>query len=176
MVKQSLQQKSSQESSPASLTDYMTATSVSTRDSASDDNSQCKPSSIESVSMKTESDSSSTEASHLSSAEKTEAAEALLEAKVKGECLADVTTPLTIETKFSGTSSSGPSSESTDTASEVGSGFSSPGSSQNSPHLLPDGMDGFWWILEWGGGGGVELLSWCVCFFSFCGVFGNIFF
>ncbi|KAK7503383.1 hypothetical protein BaRGS_00005304 [Batillaria attramentaria] len=51
----------------------------------------------------------------------------------------DITKPLTIETKFSG-SSSGPSSESTDTASEVGSGFSSPGSMtagscQSSPHL-----------------------------------------
>lgn len=47
---------------------------------------------------------------------------------------ADVTKPLTIETKFIGPTLSGPSSESTDTASEVGS-FSSPGSSQNSPHL-----------------------------------------
>ena len=50
----------------------------------------------------------------------------------------DVTKPLTIETKFS--TSPGPSSESTDTASEVGSAFSSPGSAfdtsaQNSPNL-----------------------------------------
>lgn len=50
--------------------------------------------------------------------------------------LTDVTKPLTIETKFSG--SSGPSSENTDTASEVGSCFSSPNSypsCQNSPNL-----------------------------------------
>ncbi|ESO94413.1 hypothetical protein LOTGIDRAFT_175432 [Lottia gigantea] len=40
--------------------------------------------------------------------------------------LTDVTKPLTIETKFS--CLSGPGSESTDTASEAGSGFSSPGS------------------------------------------------
>lgn len=51
----------------------------------------------------------------------------------------DVTKPLTIETKF--TASPGPSSESTDTASEVGSCFSSPSSStlgtsaQNSPNV-----------------------------------------
>ncbi|XP_060562415.1 ubiquitin carboxyl-terminal hydrolase BAP1-like isoform X2 [Ruditapes philippinarum] len=51
----------------------------------------------------------------------------------------DVTKPLTIETKFS--ASPGPSSESTDTASEVGSCFSSPSSStmstsaQNSPNV-----------------------------------------
>ena len=48
----------------------------------------------------------------------------------------DVTQPLTIETKYSGMSS-GPDSESTDTASEVGSCFSSPNSGpsscQNSP-------------------------------------------
>ncbi|KAL4226475.1 Ubiquitin carboxyl-terminal hydrolase bap1 [Mactra antiquata] len=55
----------------------------------------------------------------------------------------DVTKPLTIETKFS--VSPGPSSESTDTASEVGSCFSSPSSStlgtsaQNSPNINPDG-------------------------------------
>lgn len=60
----------------------------------------------------------------------------------------DVTQPLTIETKFS--TSPGPSSETTDTASEVGSCFSSPSSStvstsaQNSPNLStgdknPDG-------------------------------------
>ncbi|KAH3816861.1 hypothetical protein DPMN_118384, partial [Dreissena polymorpha] len=54
----------------------------------------------------------------------------------------DVTKPLMIETKFSG--SPGPSSASTDTASEVGSCFSSPSSSiagtsaQNSPNV-PDG-------------------------------------
>ncbi|XP_053377291.1 ubiquitin carboxyl-terminal hydrolase BAP1-like isoform X2 [Mercenaria mercenaria] len=52
----------------------------------------------------------------------------------------DVTKPLTIETKFA--SSPGPSSESTDTASEVGSCFSSPSSStmstsaQNSPNVV----------------------------------------
>ncbi|XP_033730696.1 ubiquitin carboxyl-terminal hydrolase BAP1-like [Pecten maximus] len=49
----------------------------------------------------------------------------------------DVTTPLTIETQLSG-SSPGPSSESTDTASEAGSCFSSPNStlsSCNSPRL-----------------------------------------
>ncbi|XP_071082119.1 ubiquitin carboxyl-terminal hydrolase BAP1-like [Haliotis cracherodii] len=56
--------------------------------------------------------------------------------------LTDVTKPLTIETKFGG--SSGPSSESTDTASEVGSVFSSPGSftipsCQSSPQFLGDG-------------------------------------
>lgn len=51
----------------------------------------------------------------------------------------DVTKPLTIETKFA--ASPGPSSESTDTASEVGSCFSSPSSStmstsaQNSPNV-----------------------------------------
>lgn len=51
----------------------------------------------------------------------------------------DITKPLTIETKF--TASPGPSSESTDTASEVGSCFSSPSSStlgtsaQNSPNV-----------------------------------------
>ncbi|KAL3851977.1 hypothetical protein ACJMK2_015667 [Sinanodonta woodiana] len=54
--------------------------------------------------------------------------------------LTDVTKPLTIETKFVG--SSGPSSESTDTASEVGSCFSSPSSTmgtscQNSPNTAP---------------------------------------
>lgn len=57
----------------------------------------------------------------------------------KQSSMSDITKPLTIETKFSGTSS-GPSSESTDTASEVGSGFSSPNSTftascQNSPQL-----------------------------------------
>ena len=57
--------------------------------------------------------------------------------------LTDVTKPLTIETKFGG--SSGPSSESTDTASEVGSVFSSPGSlhtpspCQGSPQLAAEG-------------------------------------
>ncbi|KAK3605838.1 hypothetical protein CHS0354_002476 [Potamilus streckersoni] len=54
--------------------------------------------------------------------------------------LTDVTKPLTIETKFVG--SSGPGSESTDTASEVGSCFSSPSSTmgtscQNSPNTAP---------------------------------------
>ncbi|XP_041348594.1 ubiquitin carboxyl-terminal hydrolase BAP1-like isoform X2 [Gigantopelta aegis] len=60
--------------------------------------------------------------------------------------LTDVTKPLTIETKFGGSASSGPSSESTDTASEVGSVFSSPGGSfhtpsscQSSPQLSADG-------------------------------------
>ncbi|XP_050414072.1 ubiquitin carboxyl-terminal hydrolase calypso isoform X2 [Patella vulgata] len=53
--------------------------------------------------------------------------------------LTDVTKPLTIETKFA--CGSGPSSESTDTASEAGSGFSSPGSfhipsCQSSPQFL----------------------------------------
>lgn len=53
--------------------------------------------------------------------------------------ISDVTKPLTIETKF--IASPGPSSESTDTASEVGSCFSSPSSStlgtsaQNSPNV-----------------------------------------
>ncbi|XP_025106985.1 ubiquitin carboxyl-terminal hydrolase BAP1-like isoform X1 [Pomacea canaliculata] len=55
----------------------------------------------------------------------------------------DVTKPLTIETKFTNAALSGPSSESTDTASEVGSGFSSPGSitagsCQSSPHLTAE--------------------------------------
>lgn len=54
----------------------------------------------------------------------------------------DVTKPLTIETKFSSVSP-GPSSDSTDTASEVGSGFSSPSSTlensaQNSPNVSND--------------------------------------
>ncbi|KAK3103085.1 hypothetical protein FSP39_016344 [Pinctada imbricata] len=48
----------------------------------------------------------------------------------------DVTQPLTIETKYSGISS-GPSSESTDTASEVGSCFSSPNSGSNSCQNSP---------------------------------------
>lgn len=53
----------------------------------------------------------------------------------------DVTKPLTIQTKFTPNLSPGPSSESTDTASEVGSCFSSPNSStlgtsaQNSPNV-----------------------------------------
>lgn len=65
--------------------------------------------------------------------------------KVKEECMpSDLTKPLTIETKFGGASSSGPSSESTDTASEMGSGFSSPGSvnassCQSSPHFHGEG-------------------------------------
>uniref|UniRef100_A0A0B7A293 Ubiquitin carboxyl-terminal hydrolase n=1 Tax=Arion vulgaris TaxID=1028688 RepID=A0A0B7A293_9EUPU len=46
---------------------------------------------------------------------------------VYGSSLADVTKPLSIETKFN-TSPCAASSESTDTASEIGSGFSSPGS------------------------------------------------
>lgn len=46
---------------------------------------------------------------------------------VGGNALADVTKPLSIETKFN-TSPCAASSESTDTASEIGSGFSSPGS------------------------------------------------
>lgn len=53
--------------------------------------------------------------------------------------LTDITKPLTIETKFGGSGSSGPNSESTDTASETGSCFSSPSSTftscQNSPQL-----------------------------------------
>ena len=53
----------------------------------------------------------------------------------------DVTKPLKIETRFGG--SSGPSSESTDTASESGSGFNSPNSmhvtlAQNSPPMLQE--------------------------------------
>lgn len=53
----------------------------------------------------------------------------------------DVTKPLKIETRFGG--SSGPSSESTDTASESGSGFNSPNSmhvtsTQNSPQMLQE--------------------------------------
>lgn len=56
--------------------------------------------------------------------------------------LTDITKPLTIETKFSGSGSSGPNSESTDTASETGSCFSSPSSTftscQNSPQLSSD--------------------------------------
>ena len=58
---------------------------------------------------------------------------------VKVEGSTDITKPLTINTKF--ISSPGPSSESTDTASEVGSCFSSPSSStlgnsaQNSPNV-----------------------------------------
>ena len=132
---QSLQQQSSQESSPASIPECMTA---SAKDYRNEDKNHCK-SSIDTVSLKTESDSSSTEASQLSSFDKSDSAEVLAEDKIKQECAPDVTTPLTIETKFSGTSSSGPSSESTDTASEVGSGFSSPGSSQSSPHLQGEG-------------------------------------
>ncbi|XP_021370344.1 ubiquitin carboxyl-terminal hydrolase BAP1-like isoform X2 [Mizuhopecten yessoensis] len=56
----------------------------------------------------------------------------------------DVTTPLTIETQLSG-SSPGPSSESTDTASEAGSCFSSPNStlsSCNSPRLAGETSPG----------------------------------
>lgn len=59
----------------------------------------------------------------------------------------DVTKPLTIETKFPPSIYSGPSSESTDTASEVGSGFSSPNSTftascQNSPQLTDKNSEG----------------------------------
>ena len=111
---------------------------ASAKDFRNEDRNHCK-SSIDTLSLKTESDSSSTEASQLSTIDKSDGAEVLPEDKIKRECTPDVTTPLTIETKFSGTSSSGPSSESTDTASEVGSGFSSPGSSQSSPHLQGEG-------------------------------------
>ena len=111
---------------------------ASAKDFKNEDRNHCK-SSIDTLSLKTESDSSSTEASQLSTIDKSDGAEVLPEDKIKRECTPDVTTPLTIETKFSGTSSSGPSSESTDTASEVGSGFSSPGSSQSSPHLQGEG-------------------------------------
>lgn len=57
----------------------------------------------------------------------------------EGASSSDLTKPLTIETKFpESATSSGPGSESTDTASEVGSCFSSPNSGfnscQNSPH------------------------------------------
>ena len=111
---------------------------ASAKDFKNEDRNHCK-SSIDTLSLKTESDSSSTEASQLSTIDKSDGAEVSPEDKIKRECTPDVTTPLTIETKFSGTSSSGPSSESTDTASEVGSGFSSPGSSQSSPHLQGEG-------------------------------------
>ncbi|KAL8611305.1 hypothetical protein ACOMHN_013736 [Nucella lapillus] len=138
-MQQSLQQKSSLESSPASLPDCLTSSSsVSVRDHKGDD--LCS-SSLDSVSMKTDSDC--TEASQLSSLEPAETAEMLLQVeKEKMDMLKDVTTPLTIETKFVGPPSSGPSSETTDTASEIGSGFSSPGSSQNSPHLIGEGEEG----------------------------------
>lgn len=58
---------------------------------------------------------------------------------VSGPLRADITKPLSIETKFS-TSPCAASNESTDTASEIGSGFSSPGSlntssSQSSPQF-----------------------------------------
>ncbi|GFO23217.1 ubiquitin carboxyl-terminal hydrolase [Plakobranchus ocellatus] len=64
---------------------------------------------------------------------------------VSGTLRADITKPLSIETKFS-TSPCAASNESTDTASEIGSGFSSPGSlntssSQSSPQFS-DGNTG----------------------------------
>ncbi|RUS76452.1 hypothetical protein EGW08_015793 [Elysia chlorotica] len=64
---------------------------------------------------------------------------------VSGSLRADITKPLSIETKFS-TSPCAASNESTDTASEIGSGFSSPGSlntssSQSSPQFS-DGNTG----------------------------------
>ncbi|KAK7102465.1 hypothetical protein V1264_020680 [Littorina saxatilis] len=137
-MQQSLQQQSSQESSPASIPECMVL-SAKGKDSKSDDKS-LSASSVDTLSLKTESDSSSTEASQVSSLDKAEVGDtALVVEKIKREFIPDVTTPLTIETKFIGTSSSGPSSESTDTASEVGSGFSSPGSSQSSPHLQGEG-------------------------------------
>nr|XP_022302279.1 ubiquitin carboxyl-terminal hydrolase BAP1-like isoform X2 [Crassostrea virginica] len=64
----------------------------------------------------------------------------------EGATSSDLTKPLTIETKFPESSTpSGPSSESTDTASEVGSCFSSPNSGFNSCQNSPqtdNGTDG----------------------------------
>ncbi|XP_062583845.1 ubiquitin carboxyl-terminal hydrolase BAP1-like [Saccostrea cucullata] len=64
----------------------------------------------------------------------------------EGASTSDLTKPLTIETKFpESTTSSGPGSESTDTASEVGSCFSSPNSGFNSCQNSPqtdNGTDG----------------------------------
>ncbi|XP_012935345.2 ubiquitin carboxyl-terminal hydrolase calypso [Aplysia californica] len=62
------------------------------------------------------------------------------------EVKSDVTKPLSIETKFNNSSPCAASSESTDTASEIGSGFSSPGSlntssCQSSPQFS-DGTSG----------------------------------
>lgn len=99
-----------------------------------DNNSECKV---------TAEDSKTKEKSN----EKSESVEkSKIQIMEEGASSSDLTKPLTIETKFpESATSSGPGSESTDTASEVGSCFSSPNSGfnscQNSPHT-DNGADG----------------------------------
>ena len=69
---------------------------------------------------------------------------ACVEGKVDGD--PNTTSPLSIEIKVNLSSLPGPSSESTDTSSEVGSGLSSPGSSQCSPLLQTDSQYFFYFF------------------------------